>query len=192
LDRGRQERFAAKTTWDAIQKIELADREGRIWELVHETSRTLGCEVLRISWHRAGRPAPHPEGPPPAEACAGSLSGATATFRLSGGRDLVLVVALHQAPESALAADIAFRFLQRLALATAERLERLRTSGRSGGGRRRPGRPAETPGPRDVAPADSRRAPHVPPAPAVGLRTPDGEALGRPISWWRRQEAAKP
>ena len=43
---------------DAIQKIELADREGRIWELVHETSRTLGCEVLRISWHRAGRPAP--------------------------------------------------------------------------------------------------------------------------------------
>jgi UDP-GlcNAc:undecaprenyl-phosphate GlcNAc-1-phosphate transferase len=34
-------------------------------------------------------------------------------------------VSLHQPLESSLAADIAFRFLQRLSLATAERLERL-------------------------------------------------------------------
>src|SRR5262249_5638801 len=55
----------------------------------------------------------------------GPVSGPTATFRLSGGQDLLLAVALHQSAESTLAPDIAFRFLQRLSLATAERLERL-------------------------------------------------------------------
>src|SRR3712207_3235414 len=90
-------------------------------------SSDLGCDVRRISCHRQGRTLLHREGPAhdPLEACAMALSGATATFRLSSGDDLVLVVALHQAPGSTLAADIAFRFLQRLALATAERLERL-------------------------------------------------------------------
>ena len=53
------------------------------------------------------------------------MSGRSATFRLSSGQDLALIVSLHQASESSLPADIAFRFLQRLSLATAERLERL-------------------------------------------------------------------
>jgi UDP-GlcNAc:undecaprenyl-phosphate GlcNAc-1-phosphate transferase len=54
-----------------------------------------------------------------------ALSGPTAIFRLSMGHDLVLTVSLHQSADSPLAADIAFRFLQRLSAATAERLERL-------------------------------------------------------------------
>ena len=53
------------------------------------------------------------------------MSGATATFRLPSGNDLQLIVSLHQSADSALAADIAFRSLQRLTLATAQRLERL-------------------------------------------------------------------
>ena len=40
-------------------------------------------------------------------------------------QDQILTVSLHQPIESSLAADIAFRFMQRLSLATAERLERL-------------------------------------------------------------------
>jgi UDP-GlcNAc:undecaprenyl-phosphate GlcNAc-1-phosphate transferase len=54
-----------------------------------------------------------------------AVSGPMATFRLSSGRDLLLVASLHQDADSDLAADIAFRFAQRLALASAERLERL-------------------------------------------------------------------
>ncbi len=57
-----------------------------------------------------------------------AVSGPTAIFRLSGGHDLLLSVALQQDAGSALAADIAFRFLQRLSLATAERLEWLLTT----------------------------------------------------------------
>jgi UDP-GlcNAc:undecaprenyl-phosphate GlcNAc-1-phosphate transferase len=38
---------------------------------------------------------------------------------------LLFIVSIHQTADSALAADIAFRFVQRLSLASAERLERL-------------------------------------------------------------------
>ena len=61
----------------------------------------------------------------PARPPGAGLSGPSAVFRLSIGRDAILTVALHQRADSPLAADIAFRFLQRLSLATAERLERL-------------------------------------------------------------------
>ena len=53
------------------------------------------------------------------------MSGPSATFRLSSGDDLTLVVTLQQAVDATLAADIAFRFSQRLSLASAERLDRL-------------------------------------------------------------------
>ncbi len=51
------------------------------------------------------------------------MSGPTATFRLSSGGELALVVSFHQAGDATLAADIAFRFLQRLSLTAAGRLE---------------------------------------------------------------------
>jgi UDP-GlcNAc:undecaprenyl-phosphate GlcNAc-1-phosphate transferase len=52
-------------------------------------------------------------------------TGPTATFRLASGHGLLLTVWLHKSSSSTIAADIAFRFLQRLSLATAERVERL-------------------------------------------------------------------
>jgi len=113
-------------TWESIQRVELCEDLERIWEILLDTTQTLGCDVLRLSCHRQGRTvfqraSDGAEGPE----TGGGVAGASATFRLSSGRDLLLTVSLHQASDSAVAADIAFRFLQRLALATAERLERV-------------------------------------------------------------------
>ena len=55
------------------------------------------------------------------------MSGPTAIFRLSSGQDLLLTVSLRQGAQATLDADIAFRFLQKLSMATAERLERILT-----------------------------------------------------------------
>ncbi len=126
LSRGRQERFAAKVTWEAIQRIELCETVDGIWGLLRGATEKLGCDHLRLSCRREGRPlfdggGRGGDGPGmPAD-----LSGPAATFRLSSGRDLLLIVSLHQAAGSSLEADIAFRFLQRLSLASAERLDRL-------------------------------------------------------------------
>jgi UDP-GlcNAc:undecaprenyl-phosphate/decaprenyl-phosphate GlcNAc-1-phosphate transferase len=130
LRRGRQERTAAKATWDTIQRIELANDPERIWALMLDAARALGCDIATMSCQRQGRTVLQYTSKPGVEpdwsgGPAARLSGPTATFRLPGGQDLLLTVTLHQATESAVAADIAFRFLQRLSLATAERLERL-------------------------------------------------------------------
>jgi UDP-GlcNAc:undecaprenyl-phosphate GlcNAc-1-phosphate transferase len=132
MARGRQERYAAKVTYESIQRIELADDIEKIWTILEATTAALGCDSLLISCQRDGRLILEREAriDPPADrpsevAANGRLSGPTATFRLSSGQDQVLTVSLHQPLESSLAADIAFRFLQRLSLATAERLERL-------------------------------------------------------------------
>ncbi len=116
LARGRQERAAAKVTWEAIQRIELCKTLEEIRAILEKTARGLGCESFRIE--RCSEPGPV-SGPMP------SMSGPTAIFRLSTDEDLLLTVALHQGPGSPLACDIVFRFLQRLAAATAERLERI-------------------------------------------------------------------
>jgi UDP-GlcNAc:undecaprenyl-phosphate GlcNAc-1-phosphate transferase len=126
IARGRQERLAAKVAWEAIQRIELCDRREAIRDLLEEATRKLGCEVVRLSCTRDGLTVLPDDGQtgwdnPPAA----GLSGSSAIFRLSSGKDLHLTVALQQSSDAALAADIAFRFLQRLSLATAERLERL-------------------------------------------------------------------
>ncbi|MBX6313724.1 MAG: undecaprenyl/decaprenyl-phosphate alpha-N-acetylglucosaminyl 1-phosphate transferase [Isosphaeraceae bacterium] len=123
LQRGRQERYAAKITWETIQKIELCHDPDRIWELIADAAEQLGCDALRMTCHRDGRTVLRKASVP--EESWEPVSGATATFRLPSGQDLLLTVSLHQSSHSALAADIAFRFLQRLALATAERMERL-------------------------------------------------------------------
>lgn len=126
LARGRQERFAAKLTWEAIQRIELCEQMSTILDILDSTTRKLGCGLTRMSCERQGEAVLEwsslqgagPEG-------SASLSGPSASFRLTSGEDLLLRVSLTQAPGPSLEADIAFRFLQRLSLATAERLERL-------------------------------------------------------------------
>ncbi len=99
-----------------------------IRKLLEATAQALGCQVERISCTRNGDEVFNDgEGPMSANSWERPqrLSGPSAVFRLSSGKDLLLTVALHQSAESPTAADIAFRFLQRLSLATAERIERL-------------------------------------------------------------------
>ena len=126
MARGKQERFAAKVTWEAIQRIELSETLAGIWDIMFNATTKLGCDRLSLSCRRDGRPV-FEKASEAGESWqeAEVLSGPEATFRLSSGRDLLLIVSLHQSSESALAADIAFRFMQRLSLASAERLERL-------------------------------------------------------------------
>ncbi len=120
--RKRQERSAAKITWETIQKIELCNDTERIWATLLDASRLLGSDRLEMTCLKDGRTvmscSSKPIGNPP-------VSGPVASFRLPSGQDLELTVSLHQSSESILAADIAFRSLQRLSLATAQRLERL-------------------------------------------------------------------
>ncbi len=134
LVRGRQERFAAKATWEAIQRIELCEQATAIRVVIEDTARTLGCDVLSDSSPCDGPSTLRGEHDrSPEAALTARVSGRTATFRLSSGRDVSLIVSLHHASESSLPADIAFRFLQRLSAATAERLERLLAGEHAGG-----------------------------------------------------------
>jgi UDP-GlcNAc:undecaprenyl-phosphate GlcNAc-1-phosphate transferase len=127
LARSRQERFAARITWEAIQRIELCEALESVSLILDETTRKLGCELTDVSCSLRGKTVLTSElgGAEDAGGALSSLSGPSAVFRLSSGHDLHLAVSLHQSPSATVAADIAFRFLQRLALATAERLQRL-------------------------------------------------------------------
>jgi UDP-GlcNAc:undecaprenyl-phosphate/decaprenyl-phosphate GlcNAc-1-phosphate transferase len=175
--RGRQERFAAKATWDAIQKIELCDDQERIWELMLETSQALGCDVLRMTCHRHGRTvlqrSSEPSGPPGAWP---QVSGPTATFRLPSGQDLLLTVSLHLPSESQMAADIAFRFLQKLALATAERLERLLSQAAASKGAAMTTLAPEALGASELLPPQdlTKATPEIALAPSPAIRMPLG------------------
>jgi UDP-GlcNAc:undecaprenyl-phosphate GlcNAc-1-phosphate transferase len=120
--RKRQERQAAQVTWETIQKIELCETPERIWAVLHDASRSLGSDRMVLTCRHAGRTVlehASDEGDPKVQ------GGPMASFRLQGAQDLELSVSLHQAVESIIAADIAFRSLQRISLATAQRLERL-------------------------------------------------------------------
>ena len=109
------------------------------------------------------------------------MSGPTAIFRLSSGQDLLLTVAIQQDACSTLAADIAFRFLQRLSLATAERLERLLTT-QSGTGEAAEVEtvPPERPGEPDLLRPKSQAAP------ILALSTSSTPSLSRSTLNWLR------
>jgi UDP-GlcNAc:undecaprenyl-phosphate GlcNAc-1-phosphate transferase len=124
--RKRQERSAAKLTWEAIQRIELCGDTDSIWKVLLGASTELGCDRLRLICSRAGKESFRLASDGLAfDEYAPAPSGPAATFRLTSGEDVRLTVFLHQSEQSELEADIAFRSLQRLALATAQRLERL-------------------------------------------------------------------
>jgi UDP-GlcNAc:undecaprenyl-phosphate GlcNAc-1-phosphate transferase len=125
LARGRQERFAARITWEAIQRIELCEALEKVCQTFEETTEKLGCELIEISCMHRGRPLFQNDDALRDVQWPSPLRGPSAIFRLSSGHDLLLTVSLHQSQNASLAADIAFRFLQRLALSTADRLERL-------------------------------------------------------------------
>jgi UDP-GlcNAc:undecaprenyl-phosphate GlcNAc-1-phosphate transferase len=132
LARKRQERFAARITWEAIQRIELSEGMDAVRRILEETTRKLGCELIAIACSRKGLPVFLDDDATRDVEWPSPLSGPSAIFRLSSGHDLLLTVSLHQSPSATLAADIAFRFLQRLALTTADRLERIQDEGTEG------------------------------------------------------------
>ena len=185
LTRGKQERFAAKLTWEAIQRVELAESVEAITAILKNAAAKLGADHLKLTGERAGQPlfvtedranSVRPE-------VHGSMSGPSATFRLSSGVDLALVVTIHQPTDAPLAADIAFRFLQRLALSAAERLDWLVSARLS---------PAETMPPVEVAegfPVEATRL--SPPTTTVPVATADG-VLGRLFLFLSRPRIAIP
>ena len=124
--RKKQERLAAKETWEAIQKIELCDSPEKIWETLLATAQRMGSDSLKLTCARDGHPVVHFESDDAAvEAADLELSGPMASFRFPSGHDLQLSVSLHLADKRAFEADIAFRSLQRLSLAVTQRFERL-------------------------------------------------------------------
>ncbi len=125
--RKKQERVASKETWESIQKIELCETARQIWTILLGTSQLLGSNLRSLACDRGNERLFlfEKDSQSPADNEGADMSGATATFRLPSGPDMQLIVSLHHASDSPLAADIAFRSLQRLLLASSQRLERL-------------------------------------------------------------------
>jgi UDP-GlcNAc:undecaprenyl-phosphate GlcNAc-1-phosphate transferase len=131
LSRGRQERQAAKVTWEAIQRIELSATAAVACELVEQAAHALGCELVRIACGRIGAPVPPAwEGQP---AASEALSWPGAIFRLSSGRGRWIQVSLGLPEDAPLSADIVFRYMQRLSQELADRLERFHAAEPAGG-----------------------------------------------------------
>jgi UDP-GlcNAc:undecaprenyl-phosphate GlcNAc-1-phosphate transferase len=130
--RGGQERRAAKATWEAIQRVELAHDAPRVLEILAETAEALGCSASRLAFRGPGIDPERLDSGHWPEQEEDRVSGPTANLRLFGAGDALLTVDLHLCDRSDLASDIAFRFLQRLSLASSERLGRLAADGALG------------------------------------------------------------
>lgn len=128
MARGRQERAAAKITWEAIQRIEICPEPVGVLRLAAEAALQLGCQELRFAWsgpegavHRLdhGEPPAEPLGP----AACRAMSSVSASFRLVN-RDATctLLVEASRIGDVGLTPDICFRFLHRLGLAATRRL----------------------------------------------------------------------
>ena len=119
LTRKRQERQAAKLAWEAIQRIELCTTARAAYEIVDQTAQALGCELVQIACSRDDSP----RGDRRSEFRSGgdrrraAVSGPSAIFRLSCGQGLWITVSLGLPTDSSPAADIVFRYLQRLSFA---------------------------------------------------------------------------
>ena len=115
LTRRRQERQAAKLAWEAIQRIELCATARAAYEIVDQTAQALGCELVQIACGRDESPVTSPSHDPAKAAVLSELGvgavGDLPTLRWPGPLD-------HGEPgpagERSPAADIVFRYLQRL------------------------------------------------------------------------------
>ncbi len=127
--RGRQEREVAQVAWEAIQRIELCSGASTAYEIVDQAARSLGCDVVQISClsHDSAL-GDSAERLAPRAIESGGVSGPSAVFRLSCGSGLWITVGVALQADSRVAADIVFRYLQRMGQALAERLERLHIS----------------------------------------------------------------
>jgi UDP-GlcNAc:undecaprenyl-phosphate GlcNAc-1-phosphate transferase len=129
LLRGRQERQAAKLTWEAIQRIELCETGLAAFRIVEHTAQQLGCDRIQISCI-----SPDLSSGPAAKgeiqmltASDNNLSGSGVVFRLSSGEACWITVQIELGREPELATDIVFRYIQRLSQALAGRLDWLQS-----------------------------------------------------------------
>ncbi len=130
MKRKRQERQTAKLAWEAIQRVELSTTAQVAYEIVEETAYKLGCELVKFTCESDSLPPVdlvHKECDPPGPT--GEVSGPSAIFRLSCGQGRWLTVSLDLPTDTSPAADIVFRYLQRLSLALSDRLDWLRPAG---------------------------------------------------------------
>jgi UDP-GlcNAc:undecaprenyl-phosphate GlcNAc-1-phosphate transferase len=125
ITRGRQERVAARLTWEGIQRIELCDSATGAFDVVERTAEHLGCVFLQISCTSADSALRTSARDVVRELASGAtaVSGPGAVFRFSCGGALSVTVHAELGRQSDLAADIVFRYLERLGQALAGRLE---------------------------------------------------------------------
>ncbi len=127
MKRKRQERQAAKLAWEAIQRVELCATAQAAYEIVNEAAHKLGCELVQFSCESdSSCPEKQLRDSSRTQVDSTALSGPSAIFRLSSGQGRWLTVSLLLSPDSSPAADIVFRYLQRLSIALADRLDWLR------------------------------------------------------------------
>ncbi len=122
LTRGRQERAAAKLAWDAIQRVEVAATVEVAREIVESSARRLGCDQVSIQ-------GPSHPGDPAWEFWRedewGAVSqGSSVIFRTNCGASGGIAVFLGIPDQAPFAADIVFRYAQRLVQTLATRVER--------------------------------------------------------------------
>jgi UDP-GlcNAc:undecaprenyl-phosphate GlcNAc-1-phosphate transferase len=135
LRRGRQERGAVKLTWEAIQRIQLAQDERAVWRIAREATAELGGElhggVGEMAWE-GNR----------GEARGGGISELEARLRLrsKGGTELEAVLWLGE--RRPWDTDVVVRSVDRLARAMLARVELLRGV-HGAGAAREPGMVAE-------------------------------------------------
>ena len=115
VTRGRQERRAAKITWEAIQRMELSPSPAAAFEIMEKIADELGGGRIRIGQGDQDVQAPtHLDD-----------SSAAAVFRVADGRGGKLAVTVQLDEEGEFAPDIVFRYLRRLGRGLGERLEAL-------------------------------------------------------------------
>lgn len=118
VGRGRQERQAAKITWEAIQRIELCPTAGAAIEIMEKTADELGGGRIWINQRGVDEP------PTPGDL--DDSATAAVAFQLPGeGSASEITVTLRLDEEGEFAPDIVFRYLRRLGRSLAERLEAL-------------------------------------------------------------------
>jgi UDP-GlcNAc:undecaprenyl-phosphate GlcNAc-1-phosphate transferase len=129
MKRKRQEREAAKLAWEAVQRVELCMTAHAAYEIVGQTARALGCSLIQFTYNGNDITRSHPfhQSSDESEAAI-TLSGPSAVFRLSSGQECWLTVSLTLPSDSSPAADIVFRYLQRLSSVLADRLNWLQSS----------------------------------------------------------------
>jgi UDP-GlcNAc:undecaprenyl-phosphate GlcNAc-1-phosphate transferase len=123
--RNRQERTAAKITWESVQRIECCTNDASAHEIFAVTAESLGCRRIHVSCDDSDTPG---------SASASRLFEAVragdderdepcAVFRISDHGSLRITVELSLGGETEIAADIAFRYLQLLTHSLSERLD---------------------------------------------------------------------